>query len=129
MANRMTGTCSVAGCSNTISSANKTGVCTPCQQGRKSNRATAGSAPARRRAAAPPPEPFTAEEVAEASPPAEEAPSHMKQFYTLAEALGLDPEAMLDEHCRAWVETTRTRALGESPVQLAPAPAPEASVG
>lgn len=34
-----------------------------------------------------------------------------EQFRALGSALGLDPDEMLEEHCRQWVESTRTRAL------------------
>lgn len=44
------------------------------------------------------------------SPPAE--PDWQKQFFALAEALGLDPMQMLTDFCRGWVEDTRRKALG-----------------
>lgn len=34
-----------------------------------------------------------------------------RQFFQLAEALGLNPVEMIELHCRSWVETTRARAL------------------
>jgi hypothetical protein len=48
------------------------------------------------------------------------APPWRDQFSALARALGLDPDAMLEAHCREWVEATKQRALPESfaPKQL-----------
>lgn len=43
-------------------------------------------------------------------------PDWQRQFFQLAEALGLNPVEMLEEHCRDWVETTRRRALTTGPM-------------
>jgi hypothetical protein len=45
-------------------------------------------------------------------------PKWQGQFTVLAGALGLDPEAMLEQHCRTWVEATRARALPPATPQL-----------
>ena len=47
------------------------------------------------------------------------------QFRALATALRLDPERMIEEFCRGWVESTRSRALAS---QLAPVPLLEAGI-
>lgn len=40
-------------------------------------------------------------------------PDWQRQFFQLAEALGLNPVQMLEEHCQHWVEQTRARALAK----------------
>jgi hypothetical protein len=46
----------------------------------------------------------------------------LERFTQLHEALGLDGSAALEEYCRAWVEATTARALGQlaKPVKLYP---------
>lgn len=43
--------------------------------------------------------------------PATHAPEWQSKFRLLTAALGLDPDEMLEQWCRDWVETTRKRAL------------------
>jgi len=47
-------------------------------------------------------------------------PTDVEEFFTLAEALGLDAQKMLDGWCRQWVEKVRARALGSRPSADAP---------
>lgn len=100
-------TCSRDGCTNNISAANKTGVCTPCQQ-RRSKGERPGLARTRR---------------AEAPPISlRKGESWLSKFKRLHEALGLDAEEAIETHCRTWVEATTSRALGTpaKPVKLHP---------
>lgn len=62
------------------------------------------------------------------APPTSKAEAHaaverdetwLAKFYRLHEALGLDPEEAIEQHCRAWVEMTTARALGKSVFELA----------
>lgn len=92
-------------CSKELGANNKSGVCTPCQQGRA---------------------PAAAETVSVKPPPSRKpkapAPGDVEEFFTLASALGLEPQSMLDTWCREWVEKTRARALGpESFTVIGPA--------
>jgi hypothetical protein len=122
--------CSRAGCPNRISAQNKSGVCTACQQGRTAH--LAGAAPKKPRAkrrdsdgavldrVMPPPRledgPLVDDEAKAEQHAAIEKTDEtwLAKFYRLHEALGLDPEAAIEEHCRAWVQETTARALGES---------------
>jgi hypothetical protein len=71
----------------------------------------------------PPPKPKEPRKPATSTPRAP-APSWQERFRTLAAALGLDAEKMLEEHCRRWVESTKARAL-DAPLALpASIPAP-----
>jgi hypothetical protein len=52
--------------------------------------------------------------------------SWLERFRQLHAALGLDADEALDEHCREWVESVTSRALGQStakPVRLHARPA------
>lgn len=137
----MTGSCSREGCQNKISSQNKSGVCTPCQQGypvggKRSK--LAARTPARASTSrdadddALDSEGLDEPAADEAPPETEEAPpesADLRDFFTLAEALGLDAQKMLDGWCRQWVEKVRTRALGGKPSGDAPAELQETPAG
>jgi hypothetical protein len=45
-------------------------------------------------------------------------PDWQAQFRTLGSALGLDPDKMLSDFCRGWVEHTRGKALAADLKQL-----------
>lgn len=54
-------------------------------------------------------------------PASEEAkpPSWFDRYVQLHQALGLNAEEAIEDHCRAWVEMTTARALGKSLVEVA----------
>jgi len=128
-------------CGNKIGSANKSGICTPCQRPTRFGlagvslnlkRSDAGGKPrptddeedavlARVEASSvkPPPPPKVRRAKKEKPPP--EAPGDVEEFFKLAEALGLDAQKMLDDWCRQWVARVRARALGARPSADAPA--------
>lgn len=121
-------TCSKTGCKNKISSQNKTGVCTPCQQGypvgsdgwKPAAKKSAGSSKpdaddamlerVETSSVKPPPPAKAKKPKAPEGPPAE-----IEEFFKLTEALGLDGQKMLDDWCRHWVAKVRARALGGKP--------------
>jgi hypothetical protein len=107
-------------CSGAIGPNNRIGICTPCQ---RPNRG-AGAVKVRGHAK-PDADDAVLGRLAEdlkPPPPAEpETSPWLKQFYQLAEALGLNPDDMLAEHCRQWVENVRAKALGEVKPSEAPA--------
>jgi hypothetical protein len=122
--------CTKPGCTNKISAQNKSGVCTPCQQGRTAHLpgGAASKRAARRSARASTPDAddavlerigmsaeagvAAAVELAETAADAADAKSWFDKFVLLHQALGLDPHEAIEEHCRTWVETTTARALG-----------------
>lgn len=138
--NRLTDkTCSREGCDNRISAANKTGVCTPCQQGRRpgarsSKPASPRPARASKRRDADDAvldrvgmnetvvETVDAAHRALAAPAAEAPPTPpgektwFDKYCELHAALGLDANQAIEDHCQAWVELTTSRALGEHAV-------------
>lgn len=122
--------CSKVGCKNKISSQNKTGVCTPCQQGYPvgsdgwkpaAKRSTASSKPDADDAvlervetsSVKPPPPAKAKKPKKEKAPEPTPAGPVEEFFTLAQALGLEPQEMLDGWCSDWVRTTRARALGQ----------------
>lgn len=105
-------------CGEKVGNANKSGICTKCQ------RPTRFGLPGQSinlkpgtkvdpddevlaRVDVKPPPPAKVKKAK--APPA--AAGDVEEFFTLASALGLEPQAMLDGWCREWVEKIRTRAL------------------
>lgn len=92
-----------AKCGKLLRRINTKGVCspaTPCGRKNASALAPKPTAPAE------PKTPTT--RTKRGKPP----PGPVEEFFELASALGLDPQKLLDGHCRKWVEKTRARALG-----------------
>jgi hypothetical protein len=52
-------------------------------------------------------------------------PSWQERFSALAAALGLKPDAMIEDFCRGWVEHTQQKALAPAPTGLKQLPAGE----
>lgn len=100
-----TRTCSTKDCGRPLGAANKSGVCSSCSSGYKP-KSDVGPAPKRIASVEVKPPP-AAKKVKKAPAPI----GPVEEFFTLAEALGLKPQDMLDGWCRAWVTTTRERAL------------------
>lgn len=130
-----------AKCGKQLGNANKSGLCTPCQRpNRKAAAASEDSVldrmgfgqgseehPVKSRGdEAPPKEPKKPRAKPGPKPKSEPVQVPLRrgrweeQFRSLAGALGLDPDEMLERYCREWVETTRTRALNANPVATAP---------
>lgn len=117
--------CSREGCDNQLSSQNKSGVCAPCQQGRKPfmlSRAAVRKPKRTRRA-----DDELLERAGLAETKADEAPpaavaakdeTWLAKFYRLHEALGLNAEEAIEEFCQDWVEKVTERALGPELVKV-----------
>jgi hypothetical protein len=126
----MAKTCSREGCTNPLGPANKSGVCSPCQQGRTAHLSGAVPKPPRKRKDADDAvlaraglaetiDKAPADSAALAAPTPDE--TWLAKFYRLHEALGLDADGAIEEHCRSWVEAVTSRALGQAaakPVRL-----------
>lgn len=117
-------------CERELGAANKTGICTRCQKPSRFKTSTDDSVLSRM---------GFGDGGGDEAPPASRKPKSPRapkvpkpapvpwreQFAALTRALGLDPDAMLEEHCRAWVEQVRSRALPQpvAPAAVAPAEA------
>lgn len=138
--------CSRDGCENRLGVNNKTGTCTPCQQGRSAHLSGERSS----KSASPPPAPVSMlrdddDELLERTklgstkppppPKKTKAQRHaevdaapatwLEKFYRLQEALSLNPDQTLEEWCRDWVEETSRRALENHTTAAKPAEAAE----
>jgi len=101
-------TCSREGCGNHISTQNKTGVCTPCQQGYPPGSAGSKAGKKKPRATKPKADVLDRLElgVVEAKLPKAKSDAQ-KRFRVVAEAMGHDPEALLNTYCEGWLAAVK----------------------